>query len=124
MSNNSHGHNWNISCFVYYIHYFLVPGPPRNLYITNITEGSFRISWQEPESFVEISKYQIKAMVLKTYNNFSRNNREWMYSNNTFQTEISALLPATTYNITIAAKSPDGDGAIAYRQIETNFSGM
>lgn len=100
-----------------------MPGPPRNVHITNVTENSLRISWQEPESFVEISKYQINAIVLRTYTNFSRSSTEWMYSNNTFQTEIITLLPATKYNITLSTKSPDGDGAVVYRIIETKFTG-
>lgn len=100
-----------------------MPGPPRNVYISNITENSLRISWQEPESFVEISQYRIKANILNTYTNFSRNSIEWMYSNDTCQTEIITLLPATKYNITLSTKSPDGDGAMVYRIIETKFAG-
>lgn len=100
-----------------------MPGPPRNVYISNVTENSLRISWQEPESFVEIAQYQIKAIILKTYTNFSRNSIEWMFSNNTNQTEIITLLPATEYNITLSTKSPDGDGAMVYRIIQTKFAG-
>lgn len=100
-----------------------MPGPPRNVQITNITENSLRISWQEPESFVEISKYKIKTIILRTYTNFSRNNIEWMYSNNTLQTEIITLLPATKYNITLSTISPDGDGAMVSRVIKTKFAG-
>ncbi|KAG5893633.1 hypothetical protein JTB14_015072 [Gonioctena quinquepunctata] len=99
----------------------LVPGPPRNFRITNITEKSVRISWQEPESFVEISKYKIKAIVIHTYSSYSPISPEWMYSNNTFQTELITLLPATKYNITLSTKSPDGDGALVFRVIETKI---
>lgn len=100
-----------------------VPGPPRNVHITNITENGLRISWQKPESFVEITEYKIKAIILRTYTNFSRNSIEWMYSNNTFQTEIITLLPATKYNITLSTISPDGEGAMVSRIIETKFAG-
>nr|XP_023019211.1 putative tyrosine-protein kinase Wsck [Leptinotarsa decemlineata] len=99
----------------------LVPGPPRNFRITNITDHSVRISWQEPESFVDIFKYQIKAIVIHTYSSYSPVSPEWMYSNNTFQTELITLLPATRYNITLSTKSPDGDGALVFRIIETRI---
>ncbi|XP_057651345.1 putative inactive tyrosine-protein kinase Wsck [Diorhabda carinulata] len=99
----------------------LVPGPPRNFQVFNITENHVRITWQEPESVVEIIKYRIKAIVIHTYSSYSPYSPEWMYSNNTFQTELITLLPATKYNITLSTTSPDGDGALVFRVIETKI---
>ncbi|CAH1153443.1 unnamed protein product [Phaedon cochleariae] len=99
----------------------LVPGPPRNFQIVNITERTAKLTWRSPESFVEISKYQIKAIVIHTYSSYSPISPEWMYSNNTFQTELITLLPATKYNITLSTKSPNGDGALVFKIIETKI---
>ncbi|CAH1103081.1 unnamed protein product [Psylliodes chrysocephalus] len=99
----------------------LVPGPPKNFVISNITESHVRLTWQEPESFVEISKYRIRAIVIHTYSSYSPYSPQWLYSNNTFQTELITLLPATKYNITLSTISPDGDGALVFRVIETKI---
>ncbi|CAG9855207.1 unnamed protein product [Phyllotreta striolata] len=99
----------------------LVPGPPKNFVISNITENHVRITWQEPESFIEITKYRIKANVIHTYSSYSTYSPEWTYSNNTYQTELITLLPATKYNITLSTISPDGDGALVFRVIETKI---
>ncbi|XP_028141687.1 putative inactive tyrosine-protein kinase Wsck [Diabrotica virgifera virgifera] len=99
----------------------LVPGPPRNYKVTNITENHIRITWQEPESFVEITKYKIMTNVIHTYSSYAPISPEWFYSNDTFQTALNTLLPATKYNVTLSTVSPDGDGALVFRVIETKL---
>lgn len=100
-----------------------MPGPPRNFTISNITESGVRLTWQEPESFVEITSYQIEAIIIRTYSKFSPTSPNWMYSNNTFQTELITLLPGTKYNITLSTKSPSGNGAFVYKVIQTKIAG-
>ncbi|XP_072402058.1 putative inactive tyrosine-protein kinase Wsck [Diabrotica undecimpunctata] len=100
----------------------LVPGPPRNFKVTNITENHIRITWQEPESYVEITKYKIMTIVIHTYSSYyAPHSPEWFYSNDTFQTAMYTLLPATKYNVTLSTVSPDGDGALVFRVIETKL---
>ncbi|KAJ8923476.1 hypothetical protein NQ315_010054 [Exocentrus adspersus] len=96
--------------------------PPRNFTVTNITETSARLSWQEPESFVEITSYQIKAIIIHTYSSFFPDSPEWMYSNNTNQTELITLLPGTKYNISLSTKSSSGEGGLVYKVIETKIA--
>ncbi|KAJ8945598.1 hypothetical protein NQ314_009123 [Rhamnusium bicolor] len=45
-----------------------------------------------------------------------------MYSDNTYQTELITLMPATRYNISLSTKSPSGDGAVVYQVIETKVA--
>lgn len=100
-----------------------MPGPPRNFTVSNVTENGVRLTWQEPESFVEITSYQIEAKIIRTYSKFSITSPNWMYSNNTFQTELITLLPATKYNITLSTKSLSGNGALVHKVIETKIAG-
>lgn len=101
---------------------FLVPGPPQNVQLTALTNTSVHIAWNEPKSFMEITSYRINAIVLHTFASYTPN-REWWNPNDTLRTSIS-LLPATKYNITLAAVSPDGPGAIFSQIIETYIGGM
>ncbi|RZC35618.1 tyrosine-protein kinase Wsck, partial [Asbolus verrucosus] len=96
----------------------LVPGPPENVQLTNITDISVHISWEVPKSYTEISSYLIQATVNHTYVNYIPNNPVWKYLNDTFGTTL-IVLPATRYNITLRAISPDGPGAMFSKVIET-----
>jgi endothelial-specific receptor tyrosine kinase len=98
----------------------LVPGPPENVQLANITDQSIDISWQKPKSYTEITSYSIKAIVNHTYANYIPNSHEWTYSNDTSRTTI-ILLPATKYNITICAVSPEGLGAVFSQIVETRL---
>ena len=101
---------------------FSVPGPPEDVHLRNITDKSVHISWKQPKSFTEISGYLIKAVVNHTYANYIANSPEWTYTNDTFRTQI-ILLPATKYNVTLRAVSPDGPGAQFFQIIETKVGG-
>lgn len=91
--------------------------------VTNVTATTVQLSWREPESFINILKYKIKATVLHTYSSFSHNTPEWMFSNDTFKTELIGLQPSTTYNVTINAVSEDGVGAAAWNVVQTHLAG-
>lgn len=103
---------------------FIVSGPPRDLKVTNVTSTTVQLSWREPESYIKILKYKIKATVLHTYSTFSHNTPEWMFSNDTFKTELIGLQPSTTYNVTINTVSEDGVGAAAWNVVQTHLAGI
>ncbi|KAJ8983439.1 hypothetical protein NQ317_013201 [Molorchus minor] len=104
---------------ILYREHCYLPGPPRNFTVTNITENSLRLSWQDPESYIEITKYQIKAIIIDTFSKLPPVSPEWLYPNNTFQAELITLQSSTKYNITLSTKSVSGDGALVYKIIET-----
>lgn len=101
---------------------FLVPGSPELVKLTNITDKKVHITWQPPISYTNINSYLIKALIIHTYANYIPNNPEWTYSNDTLSTTIS-VLPATKYNITLRAQTPDGPGAPFWQIIETDVGG-
>ncbi|XP_044256641.1 putative tyrosine-protein kinase Wsck [Tribolium madens] len=98
----------------------LAPGPPEDVKLTNVTDTSAHISWKPPKSYTKINGYSIKATVIRTYANYIPNSPEWTYLNDTFSTKI-ILLPATKYNITLCAQSPEGSGALFSQIIETEL---
>lgn len=98
-----------------------VPGPPRKLIVANVTSHSCRLHWIEPESFVNINGYVVKAKILKTYSHYPPSILQWSFGNGTYQSEIANLLPATTYNISVHTLSNDGDGATTYQVISTKL---
>lgn len=100
-----------------------MPGPPRDLQITNVSSTTVQLTWHEPESYIIISKYKVKATVLHTYSSFAPVTPEWMLSNDTFKTEIISLQPSTTYNITVTAISVDGAGPPAWNVAQTHLAG-
>lgn len=105
------------------VNLYLVPGPPRFLQMENVTETSAHFFWTEPESYTDIMYYQVKAVVLHTYSSYSPNSPEWMFSNNTFKTDLITLQPSTKYNFTIRAVSENGEGPVAYSVAETKMGG-
>lgn len=100
-----------------------MPGPPRDLQITNVNTTSVQLSWREPESYISILKFKVKATVLHTYSSFSHKTPEWMLSNDTFKTVLISLQPSTTYNITVNAVSGDGVGPPAWNVVQTLLAG-
>lgn len=100
-----------------------MPGPPRNFKIWNVTNRSVKLSWEAPESFVEILRYLIKPVIIHTYSSYAPDSPEYIYGNNTFQAEIITLRPATKYNMTLTTRSSDGEGAVVFQIIETLLGG-
>lgn len=100
-----------------------MPGPPRYLHVENITDTGAHFFWSEPESFVDITYYKVKALVLHTYSTYPANSPEWMVSNNTFRTVFITLQPSTKYNFTVRAVSENGEGPVAYIVAETKMGG-
>ncbi|XP_030756309.1 putative tyrosine-protein kinase Wsck [Sitophilus oryzae] len=100
----------------------MVPGPPRDLKIINITSNSMRVYWKEPESYVEITGYEVRVEPVKTFSHYPIQPMEWSYGNGTFQSEISTLLSATKYNISIYSIYSEGKGASVNKLIETRLA--
>ncbi|XP_066158022.1 putative inactive tyrosine-protein kinase Wsck [Euwallacea fornicatus] len=100
----------------------LVPGPPRDIRITKLTNESCRLIWKEPESYVNINGYVISAVILKTFSSYPPNVLEWQFGNNTFQAELPDLLPATKYNLSVYALSDYGYGVKQYQLIVTKLA--
>ncbi|XP_076260933.1 tyrosine-protein kinase Wsck isoform X1 [Rhynchophorus ferrugineus] len=100
----------------------LVPGPPRNLSIANITSSSCRVYWREPESYINIIGYVVRAVPTQTFSTYPSNTLEWTFGNSTFQNEISTLLSATRYNISVHSISNEGNGASVYQIITTKLA--
>lgn len=101
--------------------YFSVPGPPRNFLVDNITNTSAHLSWTEPESYVDIVYYEVKANILDTYSSYSPKSPDWKFSNNTSNAEIITLHPASKYNLTIRTVSTDGAGPWTFSIINTKL---
>ncbi|KAL1492607.1 hypothetical protein ABEB36_010844 [Hypothenemus hampei] len=99
----------------------IVPGPPRGFQIFNITSNNCRLLWKKPESYVKIDGYKITAVIVQTFSSYPPNLLEWWFGNTTFQTELSDLLPATKYNISIAALYENMPGAQIYQIIITRL---
>lgn len=102
----------------------LVPGPPQNVVISNITSNSLSITWNTPESYTNIVSYQIEAQIIKTFSTFYPDSPKWIYSNNTFKATIITLHPSTTYNISISTLSQYGKGGTVSQIIETPLAGI
>lgn len=98
-------------------------GAPKNVRITNITDTTLHIKWEEPEFFRTIVSYEIRTFVIKTYSNYAVNGSEYEFSNNTFSAKL-IVLPATKYNITLSAISPDGRGSAVSKVIQTKLGGI
>ncbi|XP_044754177.1 putative tyrosine-protein kinase Wsck [Coccinella septempunctata] len=96
----------------------LIPGPPKNFMVKSVTEVGVEISWEKPEGYVEITKYEITAGVLHTFSQYPIQNATWVYSNTTFQTTLS-LQSASSFNITIQGRSENGLGLPASKVVET-----
>uniref|UniRef100_A0A1Y1KDU2 Receptor protein-tyrosine kinase n=1 Tax=Photinus pyralis TaxID=7054 RepID=A0A1Y1KDU2_PHOPY len=97
---------------------FLVPGPPQDLEVSNVTDTTAFISWKPPKSFVDIDYYEIKANVLHTFAGYDVTSPVYRFSNNTFETERN-FQPGTKYNLTLRAASKFGKSAVAFRILET-----
>ncbi|KAF2878975.1 hypothetical protein ILUMI_27185 [Ignelater luminosus] len=96
----------------------VLPGPPQDLKISNITNTSVFVSWREPESYVEIIAYEISAKVIHTFSRLSTSDFRFRFSNNTFSTQLN-FLPCTKYNVSVLAISSHGKGNAVYQIIET-----
>lgn len=103
---------------------FKVPGPPRSFHITNVTNNSCRLLWKEPDSYVSINGYMVRAEILKTFSSYPPSTLEWKFGNSTFQAELPNLLSATKYNISVFTLSQNGNGASAYQVIVTKLGGL
>lgn len=97
-----------------------VPGPVKNLKISETTESSIFLTWDTPESSDRLSKYVVQAEVLNTYAAYSLQSKTWNLQNNTKQFELVNLHPGTKYNISISSMSrSDEMGGIALILSET-----
>ncbi|XP_060515988.1 putative inactive tyrosine-protein kinase Wsck isoform X2 [Cylas formicarius] len=93
-----------------------------SLRIENITSNSCRIFWSKPALIAGVVGYTITATILKTYSNYPPTPMVWVYSNDTFQTEISPLRSASEYNISVEAKYNDTNNlAEAYQILVTKI---
>lgn len=96
----------------------IVPGPPQDLEVSNVTDTTAFISWKPPKSFVDIDYYELKANVLHTFADYDIMSPVYSFSNNTFETERN-FQPGTKYNLTLWAVSKFGKSAVAFRILET-----
>ncbi|XP_045473038.1 putative tyrosine-protein kinase Wsck [Harmonia axyridis] len=96
----------------------LIPGPPKNFAVTSITEDQVEISWEKPDSNIEITKYEITAGVLHTFSQYPIQNVSWVYPYTTFHTTLS-LQSASKFNLTIQARSENALGIPASKIVET-----
>lgn len=97
----------------------LVPGPPTNISITNLTETSVHVWWQKPDAYTSLTGYKIHSEIVFTYSNDVLKPLDWIFSNNTFDTRLTNLHPGTVYNLTICALSSQGSGAETHAEVET-----
>lgn len=81
------------------------------------------MSWKAPESYVNIIGYVVNAAVLQTSSTYRHSTLQWEYGNQTFQAEISDLLSASEYNISVYASSDEGYGVKASLIISTKLAG-
>ncbi|KAF5294819.1 hypothetical protein FQA39_LY00303 [Lamprigera yunnana] len=102
-----------------YVTELVVPAPPQDLEVYNITDTTAFVSWKaSSNSFVDIQYYEIDTKVLHTFSSHNIMNAKYRFSNNTFDTELN-FQPGTKYNITLQAVSKFGESIEIYRILET-----
>jgi len=90
-----------------------LPGPVGNLKFSNRTEDKITITFDPPErNGTELTGYDIRATVLKTFSThpWLLNNQTWKAERNIQKFDLTNLISATSYNISITAKNGDSDG--------------
>lgn len=94
-----------------------LPGSIQNLIIQESSEDRITVKFDAPvRNGSELSGYEIKAFVTKTFSNnlWTRSNKTWKVMKSQHKFDLSNLLPATTYNISIKSISGDFEGGFAH----------
>lgn len=101
----------------------LVPGPPRNFVVRNVTDMQAHLSWDTSNTYAVVDHYLIEAKVLGTYSTYKINPLKLTYSNNTYNVLLISLHPGTKYNVSVQAMGSKGPGGLAHQVITTEIGG-
>lgn len=104
------------------VYVFPVPGPCKNLRVSNVTDTSARLTWELPRSFDPIIFYQIQGQILSTTATYKLNPISLRYFEAT-SADLSSLHPSTEYNLTIYAANKEGNGEKASYKFTTQIGG-
>lgn len=99
----------------------LLPGPPSDIQITNVTETTLRVLWKEPEAHGIITGYKVRSEVKHSFADYVPQELQWLFSENTSHAQLVNLHPGTLYNITISALSKEGPGIATNSEVETDI---
>lgn len=100
----------------------IVPGPCKNVRITNITDTTARLTWDVPPSFEPIKYYKIEGNVINTFSNDKLNPFDLRYFDNSV-VDLPSLNPGTEYNLTLYAVNDEGIGEKVYQTFTTQIGG-
>lgn len=100
-----------------------MPGKPGSIDIQNATDTTAHVTWTAPASKVNITQYKLELKIINSFSHKMLETPTWGFSNNTFRSEISGLLPGTKYNVSIRALSKNGPGIANFAIFETQIGG-
>lgn len=103
----------------------LVPGPPINLRVTNISETGFHVVW-EPAAVSNgpIKSYTVQVLLLKTYSHTQLSPvMSWTFTNNVLSTDILDLHPGSEYLVKVQVENDIGMGFPAQLYVDTYVGG-